>query len=142
MRPTYLAGPINGRSDVDARAWRAEAVALLAALDPGTPTLDPMVRDFRGRETEAGVAAEIVQGDKADIDRCGAVLLRWDGGGSAGTTMELLYAAERGIPVFVWDDRPSCETRRPLSPWVTFHARAILSTLRGACAALAGTARR
>lgn len=122
----YLCGPINGRSDDDCRNWREEAKALLAPL----PTLDPMRRDFRGRELEPGIDAEIVIGDKADIFASSALLVYTDQP-SDGTAMEILLAFIHSIPIHVVNKRT-----KPLSPWVKYHATAVYTSLTSACEAL------
>lgn len=124
MKPVYLAGPINGRTDADCTDWRAQARAALESV------LDPMDRDYRGREHEPGIAATIVEQDKADINRCGAVLVYFDRP-SVGTSMEILYAWQLGIPIVVVN-----VSGRPLSPWMTYHATVIASTLDEAIASL------
>lgn len=47
----YLAGPINGCTDAQANDWRTEAKRI--AAERGHTCLDPMARDYRGRESEA-----------------------------------------------------------------------------------------
>lgn len=135
----YLAGPIFGRSDADCGDWRERAKRLLA---PEFETLDPMVRDYRGREDEPGITAKIVEGDKADIDECHAVLV-WFDKPSVGTAMEVLYAwtprwprraASNGptrLPVFVVN-----VTGGPVSPWLRHHSRDVTDTLEEACEAI------
>ena len=61
-------------------------------------TLDPMRRDYRGREMEC--VEEIVEGDKLDIDISTHILVIYDRP-SVGTSMEVLYAWERKKPVIV-----------------------------------------
>lgn len=120
----YLAGPINGRSDVDCKNWRAYAAERLHCK-----TYDPMVRDYRGREMEPGIATEIVELDKQDIDRCQFLLVYFDKP-SVGTAMEVLYAWERRKEIVVVDAQPTeleFETwkpkpRKPLSPWLVYHS--------------------
>lgn len=104
----YLAGPINGCTDEQANGWRSQAKAIHADV------LDPMARDYRGKESEN--VTDIVEGDKADIDSCDAVLV-WFERPSVGTAMEILYAWERGKPVAVVD-----VSGKPLSPWIRYHA--------------------
>lgn len=138
MHKVYLCGPINGRTDAECKNWRQEAKRLLAPL----ATLDPMDRDYRGREFEAGVVKEIVEGDKADIDTCSALLVMYDKP-SVGTAMEILYARTPMWP------RAFCATgpcKLPvvvvdvsgllLSPWLTYHASQIHLDLPSACAAI------
>jgi nucleoside 2-deoxyribosyltransferase len=120
----YLCGPINGRTDADCMDWRATAKSWLAA------TKDPMDRDYRGRELEPGIAAEIVENDKADIRGCRGVLVFFDKP-SVGTAMEVLFAYDHGIPVHVVN-----ASDKPLSPWLIYHATTIHQTLEAACAAV------
>lgn len=122
----YLCGPINGRSDDDCRNWREEAKELLAPLE----TLDPMRRDFRGRELEPGIDAEIVTGDKVDVLNS-RVLLVYTDQPSDGTAMEIIFAWMHRIPVHVVNRRT-----KPLSPWIKYHATAIYDSLTAACEAL------
>ena len=119
----YLCGPINGRSDSDCKDWREYAKGKLP------DTLDPMDRDYRGREHEA--FEEIVEKDKDDIRASGALLVYYDKP-SVGTSMEVFYAWTLGIPVIVVD-----ASDRPISPWLRYHATAIEKSLDGAIARLA-----
>lgn len=64
----YLCGGINGLSDADCRDWREVAKHRLRA-----ETLDPMRRDYRGREDES--VDEIVAGDLEDIRASDFVLV-------------------------------------------------------------------
>lgn len=118
----YLCGPINGRSDDDCTGWREYVKARLP------DTLDPMTRDYRGRELEPGIAKEIVLGDKADISLCDAVIAYYDKP-SVGTSMEVLFAWEHGIPVHVVD-----KSGKPLSPWLMFHCERVHQSLDAAIA--------
>lgn len=118
----YLAGPINACSDDEVTSWRAEA---RAALEPrGHEIVDPADRDFRGVENET--YESIVEGDKADINRCDLVIAHcWQP--SYGTAMELLYAWERDIPVFA-----VVPNGQPVSPWVRYHSKRVCPSLFGA----------
>lgn len=114
MTLIYLGGPINGCSDSEANDWRTEAKALLE--ERGYGWIDPMDRDYRGREMEPGIAAEIVENDKGDID-CAAALLMNCPKPSVGTSMEILYGYSKGLPVVAVlpnDSEPS--------PWIVYHA--------------------
>jgi nucleoside 2-deoxyribosyltransferase len=112
LRTIYLCGPINGRTDEDATNWR-ELVKKLW----GGKVLDPMRRDYRGRELEPGIAAEIVAGDIEDIQNCDAVLAYFDRP-SVGTSMEIFYAKHvLNKPVIVID-----ASDKPLSPWLVHHS--------------------
>jgi nucleoside 2-deoxyribosyltransferase len=107
----YLAGPINGCTDEQANGWRSRVKALHADC------LDPMSRDYRGKESDS--VAEIVEGDKSDIDQCDAVLVYFERP-SVGTSMEVLYAWERKKPVIVID-----HSDKPISPWLKYHSNYI-----------------
>ncbi len=127
MRRLYLAGPINGTTDLQATAWRDEAARVLEGL---WECVNPMVRDYRGKEY-FNVKA-IVEGDLADIATCDAVLAYcWQP--SYGTAMEIRHAAhELKIPVHVVTGLQAA----PVSPWLQYHAT-IHRTLDDALATLA-----
>ncbi len=122
----YLCGPINGRSDADCKDWRE-----LVKKRWHGECIDPMRRDYRGREQEPGIAAEIVAGDMEDIQACDGVLVYVDKP-SFGTAMEILLAHQMGKPVSVID-----ATDKPLSPWLTHHATHISKHMSVALASLA-----
>jgi nucleoside 2-deoxyribosyltransferase len=108
----YLAGPINGCTDAEANDWRSRVKELHGNV------LDPMARDYRGKEAEA--VGEIVEGDKADIDACDGVLV-WFERPSVGTSIEVLYAWERNKPVVIVN-----KTGKPISPWLAYHSFAVV----------------
>jgi nucleoside 2-deoxyribosyltransferase len=115
----YLAGPINACSDEQVTAWRSDARKHLEGI--GCRIVDPADRDFRGVESETFWS--IVEGDKRDIDDCDVVLAYcWQP--SYGTAMEILYAAERNIPVVV-----VVPNGLPVSPWVRYHAERVCPSL-------------
>lgn len=110
----YLGGPINGCTDEEANGWRGEVKRFLQRHQ--IEWLDPMDRDYRGREMEAGIAAEIVQGDKQDIRESDVLLMNCPKP-SVGTSMEVLYGSQLGkrvICVVPEDHTPS--------PWLAHHA--------------------
>lgn len=123
MRKTiYLAGPINGRSDDDCKTWREEAKSLINAA--GHKFLDPMARDYRGREHEEGIAQKIVDGDLEDIAECDALIVYFDQP-SVGTAMEVFYAHKSlGKRVIVIN-----KSTKPLSPWMLVHCSAVVSSV-------------
>jgi nucleoside 2-deoxyribosyltransferase len=109
----YLCGGINGLSDAECKDWR-EAVKLRLP-----DTLDPMRRDYRGKEAES--VNEIVRGDLEDI-HASDVVLAMCAKPSWGTAMEIFYAHSIGKPVFaVVPDVAKA------SPWLAFHAQLFAS---------------
>lgn len=124
-RTVYLAGPIHGMTDLECKHWRNEATALLGIHD--VDVLDPMARDFRGREDE--VADEIVEADKHDIEHCAVVLVNASQAGW-GTAMEVFYANSLGKQVIAFTDAES------ISPWLRCHTSAIFGTLHEAIAGI------
>lgn len=117
LKPIYLCGPIFGRSNADAIDWREE----VKASSPW-PTLDPMRRDYRGREVQ--LYREIVEGDLRDIGECWALLVYFDKP-SVGTSMEIFNAYWIGKKVVVIN--ASGDVR--ISPWLIFHSHAIVSSV-------------
>ena len=115
----YLCGPINGCTDEECKDWRAYATTHLQA-----ETVDPMVRDYRDREDTA--VAEIVEADKADIDTCGTLLVNYVKP-SVGTSMEILYAWERGKRILV-----VASPDVTISPWLRYHSTTILDSFAAA----------
>lgn len=124
----YLCGPINGRSDAECNDWRSEAKRLLA--EAKVSTLDPMDRDYRGREGEPGIDKQIVENDLIDITASDALLVMFDKP-SVGTSMEVRIAWQDGKPIHIVN-----ANGKPLSPWMTYHATAVHPDIGSACAAL------
>lgn len=112
----YLAGAINGKSDAECIGWREQYKSML----PGNRFLDPMDRDYRGREDEN--VEEIVRGDMIDI-RLSDAVVAWCEAPSWGTAMEIRYAHQIGrrVVVIVPDG--------PVSPWLRFHATEVVGSL-------------
>lgn len=122
----YLCGPINACTDAECKDWRAFAKEHIRY------TTDPMDRDYRGQEERVGIAKEIVEADKADIDNCQALLVNYVKP-SVGTSMEMLYAWERGKPIVVVTDKHTS-----LSPWLRYHSTFITDSFTHAFALLHG----
>jgi hypothetical protein len=118
----YLCGPINGCTDEECRDWR-EMVKLRLPN-----TLDPMRRDYRGREAEA--FREIVELDKIDVSASDALLVNFDRP-SVGTSMEILYAWERGKLIVVVHKEGAV-----LSPWLVYHSHRLFTSFDAATAYL------
>lgn len=110
----YLAGAINGQSDADCQDWRDIATQLLTDL--GHTVVNPMRRDYRGRENEPGIASEIVLNDQHDILSCQAVLVKADRP-SWGTAMEVYFAWMHAKIVVAYGagEHPS--------PWLAYRTR-------------------
>jgi nucleoside 2-deoxyribosyltransferase len=120
----YLCGGINGLDDAACRDWRQDVTAQLA----GHEVLDPMRRDYRGRE--AGNVAAIVEGDLEDIRRADALLVNAMRA-SWGTAMEIVYARQMGKRIVVFTGEWP-----PPSPWLRYHADVVMTTPDGAVRAL------
>jgi hypothetical protein len=117
----YLCGPINGCTDAEANDWRS----LFKSLWIGR-TRDPMRRDYRGREAEC--VREIVELDKIDVAGSDVLIVNYDKP-SVGTSMEVLYAWERGKPVVT-----VCATDANVSPWLRYHSTELVHSFREAVA--------
>lgn len=111
----YLCGGINGLTDGQAKDWREEARALING-----ECLDPMRRDYRGKEDES--VEEIYRGDLADIVACDVVLVNASRA-SWGTAMEMVYARLMGKRVI------AVVPSGPISPWLRKHSDLIVTTL-------------
>lgn len=118
MKTVYLAGAINGCSDPVATNWRIYCAEIFAGA--GILTADPMSRDYRGIENQ--FVKEIVELDKKDIDNCDALIVSYQHP-SVGTSMEILYAWERGKPVIVFTDA------EVISPWLSYHSTKIVNSI-------------
>jgi nucleoside 2-deoxyribosyltransferase len=116
MKTVYLAGPINGCSDAEANDWRS-----LAKSFSGFAFIDPMVRDYRGKEAEC--VREIVCLDKRDIRESDVVIVMYVKP-SVGTAMEVLFAWQLDKPVIVID-----QSGAPLSPWLVYHSTCVVKTV-------------
>jgi nucleoside 2-deoxyribosyltransferase len=120
----YLGGPINGCTDEEANGWREQVKPILERH--GIGWVDPMDRDYRGREMEPGIAAEIVELDKQDIDSCDVLLMNCPKP-SVGTSMEILYGWNRGkhvVSVIPPGSTPS--------PWLVYHSHDVRYSLTDA----------
>jgi hypothetical protein len=117
MKTVYLCGPINGCSDDEATNWREE---VKSALGDRFQFLDPMRRDYRGRELEPGIAHEIVSGDKADLEETD-IVLAFCPKPSVGTSMEVFLFWEMGGQVVIVHPEP-----HP-SPWLIEHSDRIFT---------------
>jgi hypothetical protein len=112
-----MAGPINGCSDSEAKDWRK----VISERLPNVNCIDPMKRDYRGREMLNH--REIVELDKLEVAGSDCLIVLYSKP-SIGTSMEVLFAWERGIPVLVINTQAS-----PLSPWLLYHSTAIVQDI-------------
>ena len=111
----YLCGPINGCTDSEAIDWRERV------KDYFPQTIDPMVRDYRGREQQD--YREIVDLDKRDVRTADVILVNYSKP-SVGTAMEVFYAWTIGKPVIVW-----CARSAVVSPWMRYHSTTFVYSL-------------
>lgn len=110
----YLAGPIAGCRDSEARFWRNYVQRLM----PNYTYLDPMRRDYRADDITPHIVREIVLMDIQDIEAADIVLVNFSKP-SVGTSMEILHAHMRDTPVVV-----HLEGVMPhaVSPWLMHYA--------------------
>lgn len=109
MKTLYLAGPIYGCDDDQAKDWRRDVTT---ALRKQYHILDPLQRgDYRGRE--AANVLEIVRGDLNDIANSDVILALCERP-SWGTAMELWAASEMGKSIITVADNGS--------PWIRYVA--------------------
>lgn len=108
--------------DRQANEWRDYVVSKLG----DAWCLNPMRRDYRGREVEC--AKDIVELDKNDIDNAQIVLVNYDSvRGGWGTCMETLYSWEkRKLVVLV----AGADT--VVSSWAIYHSHQRFTTLDAA----------
>ena len=116
----YLCGPINGCTDEECKDWRLDARLRL----PKHKMVDPMVRDYRGREEEC--LNEIVELDKKDIDGSDVILVNFPKP-SVGTCMEIMYAWERDKTIIIVVPKGVSQ-----SPWLKYHSDFIVDTFEEA----------
>jgi Nucleoside 2-deoxyribosyltransferase len=124
MKKIYLCGPINGCTDAQANDWREHVKSLAPHFD----YLNPMRRDYRGKEAES--VTEIVTLDKIDIANSDALLVNYDKP-SVGTSMEVYIAFSTGKLVVVVA-RPDAV----LSPWLRYHSHKITHSFDDAIASV------
>jgi nucleoside 2-deoxyribosyltransferase len=116
---TYLCGGINGLSDDACTSWREKAKTLLL-----TSILDPMRRDYRGREDES--VTEIIYEDLKDIEESAFILVNATRP-SWGTAMEIVYAFQKNKTIVAFTEGVK------ISPWLRFHCHHIVETVEEGC---------
>jgi len=119
FRTIYLCGPIFGCTDEECKDWRDYVTNLWKDDFPLSErkTLDPMRRDYRGRTDD--FYEELVELDKIDVMNSDVILVNYDKP-SVGTSMEIMYAWERGKLVVVVTKEGT-----PISPWMLYHSHKI-----------------
>lgn len=115
----YLAGAIKGLTDSEANNWRDEITLGLGNAE--FEILNPMRRDYRGRESSYESAHEIITLDKLDIDNSDFLIVNYEKP-SVGTSMEVLYAWERGKPIIII----SQVEFNDIPPWMMYHSTKIV----------------
>lgn len=124
MKTIYLCGPINGCTDEECTDWREYVKSQWEGR-----CIDPMVRDYRGRETEA--FREIVELDKIDVAESDIIVVNYDKP-SVGTSMEVLYAWQIGKRIIL-----VCREDANISPWLRYHSTHIVHSFDDALATAA-----
>ena len=110
----YLCGPIHGRTDEQCVAWRER----VKKMWPGY-TLDPLRRDYRGREHQN--PEKLIREDLSDVFRADGLLVYFDAP-SVGTSMEIFYAKFVLNKPIVLLDVSSMDV---LPVWLTYHVDSI-----------------
>ena len=117
----YLGGPMTGCSYAVASEWRDEAKFWLNRH--GITVLNPMDRDFR--DSPLSHLPELVEEDKIAIELSDVVLVNFTEK-SIGTSMEMLYAWERGKRVIVVSEEFTED------PWLVYHSHNIYRDMEAA----------
>ncbi len=115
----YLAGPIKGCSLKEMNEWREYCSCKIKH-----PIINPALRDFRGDiESNYDCMNEIVNPDKNEINSCSVLLANcWQT--SVGTSMEILYAWERGkLIVSVIPEG------KEISAWIVAHSHKLYHSM-------------
>lgn len=114
----YLCGAINNTNDHDCIDWREDSKKKLNKHI----ILDPMDRDYRGKENIGDIYKKIVENDKLDIDEVDVLLVNYIKP-SVGTSMEILYAWERKKIIVIIANQDT------ISPWLKYHNTKIFNTI-------------
>lgn len=110
----YLCGPINGCTDEECINWRELVKQLIGEQN----CIDPMRRDYRGREDQC--TDEIVELDKIDVLMSDSIIVNYDKP-SVGTSMEVIYAWMHHKLIIV-----VCKPDTKISPWLRYHSTVIV----------------
>lgn len=122
MLKVYLCGPINGCTDDECQTWRDwfQSQPSEDFYPRDVAWIDPMERGYRGKEAED--YREIVELDKRDVRESDCLVVMYTQP-SVGTSMEIFLAWSLGKPVLVIN-----ESNKPVSPWLRYHATAMVRT--------------
>lgn len=116
MNEVYLSGPIQHLDD-NGVSWREE---IEVTYDYLFDWINPLKKYDRPTDVDQQelVDRELVEADIEMIDNADAMFVNWLEVPTAGTPMEIFYAAKDcDIPIAVQFDNPS-----EASPWVRHHA--------------------
>ena len=127
MKPViYLCGPIHGRTDEECVEWRQTVARIWVGQ-----VLDPLRRDYRGRELEN--VAQLVHDDLSDINAADGLVVYFDRP-SVGTSMEVFYAKHvLRKPIVLVD----VSGMKPLPAWLVHHVDSIHPDVHSALLELA-----
>jgi nucleoside 2-deoxyribosyltransferase len=119
MTRIYLAGPIAHTDDPN--DWRQELIDEHSTVEFANPLDEYTPADA----SNPHLHDDIVDSDKQQIEASDALLVGYEAVRSVGTTMEVLFAYERDIPVaiLIRDDSILSD----LSPWYHYHSEFITS---------------
>lgn len=116
LKKMYLAGSIFQCEDYECINWRNNVKDCIRGME----VLDPMIRDYRKTTNED--FKEIVEKDKIEID-ASDILLVYYAKPSVGTSMEILYAWERGKKIYIISEHDE------ISPWLLYHSHKIFTSI-------------
>lgn len=120
MPLTYLSGSIYGIPKEEASGWRKEVIK---KLDGKVWCIDPLRKPYEVLEEKyKEYWKDIVETDKRDIDISDFIIVKWDRP-SVGTDQEIIYAYDKGKPVYLVTDKSR------FSPWIRYHATKIFDDM-------------
>jgi len=108
----YLAGKITGQRAF-AEKWRENIIKKYSSNK--LKFVNPMRRNQKGKAMKD--FSKIVNGDKLDIFKSDCVLVYINDGASFGTSMEIMFAYQRDIPVIV------VSKEKNLGAWLNYHSK-------------------
>lgn len=92
-------------------------------IDP----LDEKFEDVKKRFSDSVSHIYLVRRDKMLLDSCHIVVCYITNGPTWGTTMEIMYAYMKGIPVFAIDGSPNFQNAN--NPWCKSHIKKYFSNV-------------